>query len=47
MGKLREPGCMEDPYLHTMLTILKSKADPKSRFTYASVWTAWKGWEFG
>ncbi len=30
-----------------MLEVMKSKADPQGRFTLESVWTAWKGWEFG
>jgi hypothetical protein len=37
----------QDARLQDMLEILKSKADPQGRFTLESIWTAWKGWEFG
>ncbi len=36
-----------DPRLRDMLGILISKMDNQGRFTNESVWTAWKGWEFG
>jgi hypothetical protein len=36
-----------DSRLQDMLGILQSKADDQGRFTLESVWTAWKGWEFG
>jgi hypothetical protein len=36
-----------DLRLQNMLEIIKSKADSQSRFTNESIWTAWKGWEFG
>jgi hypothetical protein len=37
----------QDPRLHDMLGVLKSKADLQGCFTIESVWTAWKDWEFG
>jgi hypothetical protein len=37
----------DDPRLLDMLGLLKSKADQHGRFSLESVWTAWKGWEFG
>lgn len=37
----------QDPRLLDMLDLLKGKADGEGRFTAESVWTAWKGWEFG
>jgi len=36
-----------DPRLQGMLEVLKNKADAEGRYTLESVWTAWKGWEFG
>jgi len=36
-----------DPRLLDMLGLLKSKADGQGRYALESVWTAWKGWEFG
>jgi len=36
-----------DLRLLDMLGLLKSKADGQGRFALESVWTAWKGWEFG
>jgi hypothetical protein len=43
----RFPWTADDPRLLDMLDTLKSKADGGGRFTLESVWTAWKGWEFG
>jgi hypothetical protein len=37
----------QDARLLDMLGVLKAKADPEGRFTAESIWTAWKGWEFG
>jgi len=37
----------KDTRLLDMLGILKSKADRQGCFTPESIWTAWKGWEFG
>ena len=37
----------QDTRLLDMLALLKSKADSRGCFTLESVWTAWKGWEFG
>ncbi len=37
----------QDARLLDMLAVLKQKAAPDGRFTPESVWTAWKGWEFG
>jgi hypothetical protein len=36
-----------DPRLLDMLGLLKSKADGQGRYALESVWTAWRGWEFG
>lgn len=36
-----------DTRLLEMLDVMRSKADAQGRFTLESVWTAWKGWEFG
>ncbi len=37
----------EDPRLQSMLEIVANQADSQGRFTNASVWSAWKDWEFG
>ena len=37
----------QDARLLDMLGLLKSKADARGRYALESVWTAWKGWEFG
>ena len=37
----------QDRRLHEMLDILQSKADDQDRYTPESIWTAWKGWDFG
>jgi hypothetical protein len=37
----------DDKRLLNMLYYLKSKADGQGRFELASIWTAWKDWEFG
>ena len=41
------PWLRADARLLAMLDILRSKADSQGRYTLESVWTAWKGWEFG
>jgi len=43
----RFPWLKKDARLAEMLALLNSKADQEGRFTPESVWTAWKGWEFG
>jgi hypothetical protein len=43
----RLPWLKQDSRLLDMVGILKDKADGQGRFTLESVWTAWKGWEFG
>jgi hypothetical protein len=43
----RFPWLRDDPRLLDMLALLRSKADAGGRFTLESIWTAWKGWEFG
>jgi hypothetical protein len=43
----RFPWLREDSRLLDMLAILRDKADAQGRFALESVWTAWKGWEFG
>jgi len=37
----------EDARLQEMVEVVRAKADEEGRFTAESVWTAWKGWEFG
>lgn len=37
----------KDARLLDICEVLKSKADQQGRFTLASIWTAWKDWEFG
>jgi hypothetical protein len=36
-----------DPRLLEMVDLMKSKADDQGRFTLESIWTIWKGWDFG
>lgn len=43
----RFPWLAQDARLLDMLAVADGKADPLGRFTPESVWTAWKGWEFG
>jgi hypothetical protein len=43
----RFPWLRSDPRLLDMLGVLRGKMDPQGRFTLESIWTAWKGWEFG
>lgn len=43
----RFPWLKKDARLLDMLEILKGKTDQQGRFTNESIWTAWKGWEFG
>jgi hypothetical protein len=43
----RFPWLKDDARLHSMLGVMKCKADEQGRFTPESIWTAWKGWEFG
>lgn len=38
---------LTDPRLLEMVELLKSKADEQGRFTLESIWTVWKGWDFG
>jgi hypothetical protein len=37
----------EDTRLIQMVEVIASQADRNGRYTPQSVWTAWKGWEFG
>jgi hypothetical protein len=37
----------DDTRLQEMVTIVRAKADEQGRFTPESIWTAWKGWDFG
>jgi hypothetical protein len=37
----------KDARMLDMIGILKNKADRQGRFSLESIWTAWKGWEFG
>jgi hypothetical protein len=41
------PWLRGDPRLAEMAASMAARADPTGRFTPESVWTAWKGWEFG
>jgi len=41
------PWLQQDGRLQEMLAIVAGKADSQGRFTPESIWTAWKGWEFG
>ncbi len=43
----RFPWLQGDPRLLDMVDVLKGKADAQGQFTVESLWTAWKGWEFG
>lgn len=36
-----------DARLQEMAALLAGKMDPQGRFTNESIWTYWKGWEFG
>jgi hypothetical protein len=37
----------DDARLRDMLALMQSKANEEGRYTGESIWTAWKGWEFG
>ena len=41
------PGAREDERFIEMVEIIDRKADFEGRFTPESIWTAWKGWDFG
>ncbi len=41
------PWVRTDSRFVEMLDMIKSKADPQGRFSLESIWSAWKGWEFG
>ncbi|PKO07182.1 MAG: hypothetical protein CVU41_02565 [Chloroflexi bacterium HGW-Chloroflexi-3] len=41
------PWVRSDPRFLEMLELMKSKADEQGRFTLESIWTVWKGWDFG
>ncbi|MBW6474459.1 MAG: hypothetical protein K0B14_15135 [Anaerolineaceae bacterium] len=41
------PWANSDPRLLDMLDLMKSKADEQGCFTLESIWTVWKGWDFG
>ena len=43
----RFPWLRQDVRLLDMLGLLQGKADSQGQFTLESIWTAWKGWEFG
>jgi hypothetical protein len=42
----RFPSARKDARFRQMIRMLESKADREGRFLPASVWMAWKGWEF-
>jgi hypothetical protein len=37
----------QDPRLMEMVSVMAAQGDAEGRFTPGSVWTAWKGWDFG
>ena len=41
------PWLRQDARLQEMAGLLAGKADAQGRFTPESIWTAWKGWDFG
>jgi hypothetical protein len=41
------PWVVSDPRFLEMLELMKSKADDQGCFTLESIWTVWKGWDFG
>lgn len=41
------PWVLTDSRLLEMVDLMKSKADDQGRFTLESIWTVWKGWDFG
>ncbi len=41
------PWARDDARLQEMIQLVVEKADAEGRFTPESVWTAWKGWDFG
>ncbi len=43
----RFPWLRSDPRLAEMVSLVAGKSDHLGRFTPESIWTAWKGWEFG
>ncbi len=43
----RFPWLRSDSRLLEMVTLMRGKSDDLGRFTPESIWTAWKGWEFG
>lgn len=43
----RFPQLRDDPGVQEMATLVVTKADVDNRFTPESIWTAWKGWDFG
>lgn len=43
----RFPWLKDDPCLKDMLQVMRNKADAQGTFSLESIWTAWKGWEFG
>ncbi len=38
---------LTDPRLLEMVELMKNKADEQGCFTLESIWTVWKGWDFG
>jgi hypothetical protein len=43
----RFPWARRDERMRDMASIIDAKADPQGRFTPESVWSDWKGWDFG
>lgn len=41
------PWLRQDQRLREMVETVEAKADDEGRFRAESIWTAWKGWEFG
>jgi hypothetical protein len=43
----RFPWVRRDKRLLEMIEVIQARADADSRYTPESIWTAWKGWDFG
>jgi hypothetical protein len=41
------PWIKGDQRLEELKALIAQKADAEGRFTPESIWTAWKGWDFG
>lgn len=43
----RFPWALEDERLRDMASLIRDKADGQGRYVPESIWSDWKGWEFG